>query len=169
METQSVTETTTQSVMETQSAAETTTQITMDKPVETTTKILFKGDLISDPFRLPDSDLWLNLLLLAREKSAEVYGILKYIREVGAVLTRDERHGLMLKPIYGEQAWVDEAHWQDATADLAKYLPLVKQLLKQAAECRWGLTNSLLPAYRGLTMPLVDNSQKTPSDARKQP
>lgn len=80
---------------------------------QTTEKIdISIRDLRSDDFP-EDSELWLQLLQLAREESEYLYGHLLYFRLMGTRIL-EGKNGYILRPVYGSQGWKNEAQYEAA-------------------------------------------------------
>lgn len=106
----------------------------MDKVDEIQKKL--GGKLISDPYPYYryDREKWLMLLSEASKNSIGLYGILMYLRAIGATLERNAKFGYIIKPIIrGEEkwGWPTKSMWEEERKRLLPYREKLLTLLKK--------------------------------------
>ena len=78
-----------------------------------------------------DSDLWLELFMLADVVDPELAGILQWLRNTGTVLVKDDKWGYRLVPWVGDEGWSSEAEYRKESAALKPYRTQLVMILKK--------------------------------------
>ena len=68
-----------------------------------------------------DSDLWLELFMLADVYDPELAAILQYLRNTGTRLVKDKKWGYKLVPFIGDEGWSSMAEYKRESAALKPY------------------------------------------------
>lgn len=68
-----------------------------------------------------DSDLWLELFMLADVYDPELAAILQYLRNTGTQLKPDTKWGYKLVPFVGAEGWQSEAQYRKEAEYLKPY------------------------------------------------
>ena len=68
-----------------------------------------------------DSDLWLDLFMLADTFDPEFASILQYLRNTGTRLVKDAKWGYKLVPFVGDEGWSSMAEYKRESAALKPY------------------------------------------------
>jgi hypothetical protein len=68
-----------------------------------------------------DSDLWLELFMLADVYDPELAAILQYLRNTGTQLKPDSKWGYKLVPFVGDEGWSSMAEYKRESAALKPY------------------------------------------------
>lgn len=68
-----------------------------------------------------DSDLWLELFMLADVYDPELAAILQYLRNTGTQLKPDSKWGYKLVPFIGDEGWSSMAEYKRESAALKPY------------------------------------------------
>lgn len=68
-----------------------------------------------------DSDLWLELFMLADVYDPELAAILQYLRNTGTQLKPDAKWGYKLVPFVGDEGWSSMAEYKRESAALKPY------------------------------------------------
>jgi len=68
-----------------------------------------------------DSDLWLELFMLADVVDPELAGILQWLRNTGTMLKPDEKFKYKLVPFVGDEGWSSMAEYKRESAALKPY------------------------------------------------
>ena len=68
-----------------------------------------------------DSDLWLELFMLADVVDPELAGILQWLRNTGTLLKPDDKFGYRLVPWVGDEGWSSEVEYKRESAALKPY------------------------------------------------
>ena len=93
---------------------------------------------IADPYSLPtdDAELWLKLLVAAHDKNRYLYGILTWVRAVGARLEATGNPAMPYKivPIIVSpscsEGWSCKAEWEQEKKNLAPFTNDLIEVLK---------------------------------------
>ena len=80
-----------------------------------------------------DSDVWLMVLMKAREANYELYAVLMYIRGMGTLLQNHRQWGYVLQPIYHAGNWESTAQYDEARGYLSGYSDLLVKILRDTA------------------------------------
>ena len=78
-----------------------------------------------------DSDLWLELFMLADVYDPELAGILQWLRNTGTMLKPDEKFKYKLVPWVGDEGWSSEAEYRKESAALKPYRTQLVMILKK--------------------------------------
>lgn len=95
------------------------------------------GTVIRDPYCFlhndtpEDSDLWLDLLMMAHESNFELFAILDYLRGTGVRLVKSPKHNYRLEPIIGEDAWISLDQYNGEKQYLLPYADELAELVKR--------------------------------------
>lgn len=96
------------------------------------------GDVVRDPYPFShkdkngeqDANLWLNLLVKAKEVDFELFSILYYLRDVGANIVPSPKFGHKIVPIVNEDSWISEEQYNKEKQYLVPYKDKLAKLLK---------------------------------------
>lgn len=78
-----------------------------------------------------DSNLWLKMFELAEKNyPGELYSILMYVRNTGAVLIQNDEYGYIIRPVIGVNGWANQAEYEQERGCMAKYTQEILALLK---------------------------------------
>lgn len=80
-----------------------------------------------------DSELWLNLFILADKTNPELAAVLMYLRNTGCVLIPNREYGYIIRPVIGEDGWESEAVYNQEKGYLKQHYKIVVGLLKELA------------------------------------
>ena len=80
-----------------------------------------------------DSALWVMALSKAREIDSEFYARLYYMRGSGTQLVCHPRWGYVLRPIIADNAWMNQAQYEEERSCLDLYAQQLIQLLQMLA------------------------------------
>lgn len=92
------------------------------------------GIVIEDPFAERDPqgvDLWLKLLVAAREVSLDFYAVLHYLRCTGTLLVPDEKFKYRLQPVVADYAWQSVDEYNHEKQYLQKWAQQLVEILKE--------------------------------------
>ena len=78
-----------------------------------------------------DSDLWLEMLMLADVCDPELASILQYLRNSGTKLEADERFGYRLVPYVGDDGWESLEQYKREAEYLKPYRTQLVMILKK--------------------------------------
>ena len=78
-----------------------------------------------------DSDLWLELFMLADVYDPELAGILQWLRNTGTMLKPDEKFKYKLVPWVGDEGWSSEAEYRKESVALKPYRTQLVMILKK--------------------------------------
>ena len=78
-----------------------------------------------------DSDLWLELFMLADIYDPYLAGILQYLRNSGTKLEKDERFGYRLVPHIGDDGWQSMAQYKQEAEYLKPYRTQLVMILRK--------------------------------------
>lgn len=95
----------------------------------------FANEIIKDPYEYPtnDSNLWLNLLMKAKQRDIYLFSILVYLRNIGASLVKNDKFGYVIKPIIdsgGQKGWLTQKQYDTEKRYLAPYTKTLTEILK---------------------------------------
>jgi len=68
-----------------------------------------------------DSDLWLELFMMADKLDPELAAILQWLRNAGTKLAPDKKYGYRLVPYVGDEGWSSEAEYKQESKALQPY------------------------------------------------
>lgn len=90
---------------------------------------------INDPYRYEnnDRDLWLKLLNDADNENLYLFGILYYLRSVGAKLVPNKNYGYIIQPIIDRNSikgWENKQQYDEEAKNLVPYKDVLIRLLK---------------------------------------
>lgn len=96
----------------------------------------FCDDIVKDPYEFPENDvnLWLKLLIKAKETETELFFILVYLRGVGVRLVPDVKFGYFIKPIIdpnGVKGWLNQKQYDKEKVYLKPYKEILSKLLRE--------------------------------------
>lgn len=92
------------------------------------------GVVIEDPYAERDPagvDLWLKLLVKARDVSLDFYAVLYYLRSIGTVLVPDDKFKYRLQPIVEDGAWESTEKYNNEKRYLQKWAKPLVEILKE--------------------------------------
>lgn len=78
-----------------------------------------------------DSDLWLDLFMMADKLDPELAGILQWLRNTGTTLVPDEKFGYKLVPYVGDEGWNSVKEYQNESKALLPYRSQLILMLKK--------------------------------------
>ena len=81
------------------------------------------------PVSPADSDLWLELFMLADVIDPELAGILQWLRNTGTMLKSDKKFKYKLVPYVGPEGWSSEAEYKQEAVALKPYRTQLIMLL----------------------------------------
>ena len=77
-----------------------------------------------------DSDLWLELFMLADVVDPELAGILQWLRNTGTKLVPDPKWKYKLVPYVGDEGWSSEAEYRQESVALKPYRTQLIMMLR---------------------------------------
>jgi len=78
-----------------------------------------------------DSDIWLDVLMLADVYDPNLASILQYLRNTGTKLERDDKFGYRLVPYVGKEGWESLAQYKQEVEYLKPYRTQLVMILKK--------------------------------------
>ena len=78
-----------------------------------------------------DSDLWLDLFMMADKFDPEMAGILQWLRNTGTTLVEDKKFGYRLVPFVGNEGWSSEAEYKKESLALKPYTTQLVMMLRR--------------------------------------
>ena len=81
-----------------------------------------------------DSDLWLDLFMLADVVDPDLAARLQYLRNAGTKLVKDAKWGYKLVPHVGPEGWQTVAEYQKEAECLKPYRSQLIMILKKLGE-----------------------------------
>lgn len=78
-----------------------------------------------------DSDLWLELFMLADRIDPELCGILQWLRNTGTILKPDTKWHYKLVPFIGDEGWSSKEEYQKESEALKPYRTQLVLILKK--------------------------------------
>ena len=78
-----------------------------------------------------DSDLWLDLFMMADKFDPELAGILQWLRNTGTLLKPDDKFGYRLVPWVGDEGWSSEAEYRQESVALKPYRTQLIMMLRK--------------------------------------
>ena len=78
-----------------------------------------------------DSDLWMELFMLADVFDPELSGILQWLRNTGTMLKPDPKFNYKLVPYVGDEGWSSEAEYRQESVALKPYKTQLVYCLKK--------------------------------------
>lgn len=97
----------------------------------------YRLELDPYPLKLPDKEIWEELIYRALEIDEYMGSILYWIRSVGAVLVKNDRFGYFIKPIIQAESgygWESNDEWLEEKKNLVPYIKEITKLLKEIRE-----------------------------------
>lgn len=95
---------------------------------------LFPGNVYCDEYGGYDSDLWIELFVLAGDISEDFARRLMYLRKTGCRLQKHEKFGYVIVPVIGKDGWESKEQYDREKQCLAPYrndLIYILQILTQ--------------------------------------
>ena len=81
-----------------------------------------------------DSDLWLDLFMMADKFDPELAGILNWLRNAGTRLIKDRKWGYKLVPFIGDEGWSSEEEYKKEAVALKPYKTQMVFMLKRLGD-----------------------------------
>ena len=78
-----------------------------------------------------DSDLWMDLFMMADEFDTELAWILHWLRITGTTLVEDKKFGYRLVPFVGDEGWQSEAEYKQESKALKPYASQLVMMLRR--------------------------------------
>ena len=78
-----------------------------------------------------DSDLWMDLFMMADKFDPEMAGILQWLRNTGTTLVEDKKFGYRLVPFVGDEGWSSEAEYKQESQALKPYTTQLVMMLRK--------------------------------------
>lgn len=94
---------------------------------------VFPGVEYIDTYKLPDSNLWLELFVAADKINPDLAHRLMYLRNTGCKLQENEKFGYVIVPVISKKAWASRELYDQEKQCLIPYREEIIGLLRGLA------------------------------------